>query len=401
MTQPHENLSLVDTEAALTALIAELASAPLLAFDTEFHSERTYTPRLMLLQVAIPGKIWLVDPLALSLEPLVVEMARPGRTVIGHALRNDLRILWQVYGLGLIEVFDTQVAAAFLGHGLQVGLGHLLQRVLHLHLPKGEQMANWGQRPLPDKLKIYAAGDVEHLFALHAALRDELVALERLDWVQAECAGLCSTGQYVRDPALAGERLAGAKRLEPREAGVVYALAALREKMAQDEDVVPHFLLPDDVLMTLAKLAPKHARDIHGDRRLQQRVVQRFAQAWVDAVAAGLQQPVYRAPGRPPPPPELDAVATLGMLLVGELAQKHRIAAPLLAKRDVLLDALREQPDSLEAFCDHAALSGWRRQLVGEPLWRFVRGDQDVRCVADAETGFRLKFSDLEEDAPA
>ncbi len=399
MNKDHENLPLIDTETALSDMIAELATASVLAFDTEFHSERTYTPRLMLLQVAIPGKIWLVDPLALNLAPLVVEMARPGRTVIGHALRNDLRILWQVYNLGLVQVFDTQVAAAFLGHGLQVGLGHLLQRVLHLHLPKGEQMANWGQRPLPDKLKIYAAGDVEHLFAVHEALQGELAELGRLEWVQAECAGLCATGQYTRDPALAGDRLAGAKRLEPREAGVVYALATLREKMAQDEDVVPHFLLPDDVLLSLAKLAPKHPREIHGDRRLQQRVVQRFAQAWVDAVAVGLQNPVQRAPGRAPPPPELDAVATLGMLLVGELAQKHRIAAPLLAKRDVLLDALREAPDTLDAFCLHAGMDGWRRQLVAEPLWRFVRGDQDVRCVTDAETAFRLKFSALGESA--
>lgn len=387
---PHQPL--IDDADGLAQVMQDLRDADRLAIDTEFHSERTYTPRLMLLQVATPKNIWLIDPLALDLRPVVEELARPERLVVGHALRNDLRILWQVYGIALSEVFDTQVAAAFLGHGLQVGLGHLIQRALRITLPKGEQMADWGQRPLPDKLKAYAMGDVAHMFELHRILSQELASLGRLEWLLQECRSLCAPGQYDRDPTTAGDRIAGARRLEAAEMGAVYALAELRERLASQEDVVPHFLVPDEALLTLAKLKPKQARDIQGDRRLQQRAVQRNAQQWVDAVAAGLANPIRRAPGRAPPLPELEAVATLAMLLVGEIAGRERIAAPLLARRDAVTEALREIPTSQAQFCELAGLSGWRETLVGVPLWQFLMGQHRVRCRPGGEAGFALHF---------
>ncbi len=381
---------LCDRSDQLAAVAAAVAAADRVAIDTEFHGERSYYPRLMLLQVATVDGLWLLDPLALDLRPFVQQLATGRALVIGHALKNDLRILWQAYDARFERVFDTQVAAAFLGCGLQMGLAHLVQRVTGVPLAKGEQMADWNQRPLPPKLRQYAGNDVAYLLQVHTEQARRLAELGRTQWLDEECAALSDTRAYDRDPATAGDRVAGARRMDPGEAGVLYAVAALRETMAQQEDVVPHFLITDEALVALARAKPRSAKEIYGDRRLQTRAIQKFAEKWVQAVATGLANPIKRPPGRPPPPPQLEAVASAAMLLVGELASESGIAPQLLTKRETLIEALRESPASCDELADHAGLHGWRRDLVAPRLWRLLTGELALRCELDGEAGFRL-----------
>ena len=387
------SLSVLHTAAEIDALIATLQGQTIIGFDTEFHSERTYVPRLMLMQIATPDEVFLIDPLGKGdIAGLFAAMARPGLCVIGHALKNDLRIAAMQWGVAMSEVFDTQIAAAFLGHGLQIGLSGLLSNVLGVHQPKGDQMSDWSQRPLPPRMLGYAAGDVAHLLLLHARLTEELDRLERRAWVIEECQELCDLSRYVRDPDQAFQRVAGGRRMDPRQAGVLYALAAEREKMAIEEDLVPHFLLPDETLVLLARAAPRSRRDLEGDRRFSQRAVFRYADRWLAAVATGLENPLDRPPSRPPPGPELEAVVSLIMLLVGEIAARGSLAPQLLIKRDTLLGALREMPPTAEALAEALELHGWRADLLVAPLWDLLRGRLQAACGPDAEAGFKLTF---------
>lgn len=379
---------LLSTASALREAVVAVQASPIVAFDTEFHSERTYKPQLMLMQIATASGLWLVDPLALDARPLLEAMA--GRLVVGHALKNDLRIVWLNYGLVFTQVFDTQVAASLLGYGLQVGLSGLLQQTLGVHQPKGEQMSDWSQRPLPDKLRGYAAGDVAHLLALHQLLTSKLEERGRLTWLQEECAELADPSRYERDPDEVWLRISGARKLSPKEAGVLAALAAERERLALEEDLVPHFLLPDDTLLVLAKAAPRARRELEGDRRLQQRGVQRYAQRWIDAVQIGLQRPIAKEPSRPPPPPELETVVSLALLVVGDIAQREGVAQGLLVKRDQLLEALRQTPQSADQLAEAAGLHGWRRDLLQAPLWQLVQGKLAVRCQDGGKAGLQI-----------
>ncbi len=386
-------LQVLTTAAEIDRVIAALALTDAVAFDTEFHSERTYVPRLMLMQLATRDAIFLIDPLdGADLRPLFAAMARPGLVVVGHALKNDLRIVWMLHEMLLNEVFDTQIAAAFLGHGLQIGLSGLLQHVCGVHQPKGDQMADWSQRPLPERLLGYAAGDVRHLLAVYDLLREQLQAAGRLAWALQECAELTAADRYARDPDAAYLKVAGQRRFEPREAGVLFALVQERDAIALQEDIVPHFLLPDDTLLLLARQAPKKRADLEGDRRFQQRGVQRYAQRFCDAVERGLQQPFHRPPGRPPPPPELEAVTALLMLQVNEIATEHSIAPQLLVKRDTLTNALRQGHASEQAFISACELSGWRAELLQAPLWALLTGKTQVVCERGGAAGVRLAF---------
>jgi ribonuclease D len=380
---------LLTTAAELRSVVLAVQRSPLVAFDTEFHSERTYKPQLMLVQVATAEGIWLLDPLTIDLRPLMEAMA--GRLVVGHALKNDLRIVWLNYGLLFPQVFDTQIAASLLGYGLQIGLSGLLLQTLGVHQPKGEQMSDWSQRPLPDKLRGYAAGDVANLLPLYDQLHGRLSERNRLAWLQEECAELAHPERYERDPDEVWLRVSGARKLSPKEAGVLAALAAERERLALEEDMVPHFLMPDDTLLALAKTAPRHKREIEGDRRLQQRGVQRYAARWVEAVERGLKQPIQREASRPPPPAELEPVVSLALLVVGDIAQREAVAQGLLVKRDQLTEALREPRADADALAEAAGLHGWRRDLLAQPLWQLVAGKLGVRCGPGQPLELRLE----------
>ena len=391
--KPQQTPPIVATQEQLAELVAALSTADLVGFDTEFHSERTYVPRLMLLQLATRDGLWLVDPLAdIDLKPLVQAMRRPDLTVIGHALRNDLRILWLQFNLLPERVFDTQIAAAFLGHGLQIGLSGLLQSLLQVHQSKGDQMADWSKRPLPERMVGYAAGDVAHLLPLHARLQDELTRLGRAEWVAEECAMLTDSAPYIRDPDAAFLRVAGGRRMDAREAGVVRALAVEREQIAQEEDIVPHFLLPDEMLHTLARVAPVRRADLDNDRRLNHRTVHRHAQRWLDAVSRGLAEPHHRPAGRAPPGWELEAGAALMMLLVNDIAVKQNLAPQLLVKRETLLNAVREPLTTREALATALGLSGWRAELLIEPMWTLLDGQLAVRCQRQQNGALHLRF---------
>ncbi len=138
---------LIDEPEALRRLVAELAGAERYGLDTEFHRERTYFPHLALLQVAWPGGIALVDPLAVDVAPLAEVLAGPGLAVL-HAADQDLEVLERACGRVPSRLFDTQLAAGFIGFS-SPSLSSLVERVLGRRLEKGDQLTDWTRRPSP------------------------------------------------------------------------------------------------------------------------------------------------------------------------------------------------------------------------------------------------------------
>ncbi len=388
---PNAPTNRVEDEAGMGALLEALKGESLVAVDTEFHSERSYTPRLMLLQVATRDQIWLVDPLAgFDLAPVFDVLAQPGCTVLGHALRNDIEIMALRYGRVPARVFDTQVAAAFLGHGLQIGLAGLLRTLLDLRLAKDSQMSDWSRRPLSPAMSGYAADDVRYLHTVHDMLQEDLVRRDRVRWVDEECAELCVLERYGRDPAEAWQRVSGARRLRPAELGVLVEVAAERERIAAAQDIVPHFLLPDDRLVMLARRRPEHMSELDGDRRMHHRALGRHADQWLAAVARGVDAPMELPRGRPPPRDTHEAVASLMMLVVARFADELALAPQLLVKRKDLLRALEGGGGDHETLVAEAGLVGWRAELLADPLRRLLRGELLVSCAADEPDGYRI-----------
>ncbi len=153
----------VDTE-SLEALIAEVAAEDYYAFDTEFHTERTYVPDLALIQIAWKDRVALVDPLAVDPAPLAAVFGGPG-VAVAHAASQDLDVLLAACGTVPATVFDTQIVAGFLGMSTP-SLSRLVERMLGISLPKADRLSDWLERPISSDQIAYAVNDVAHLLKL-------------------------------------------------------------------------------------------------------------------------------------------------------------------------------------------------------------------------------------------
>ncbi|HEX2039355.1 MAG TPA: HRDC domain-containing protein, partial [Acidimicrobiales bacterium] len=240
----------IDEQAALDDAVEDALGAAEYALDTEFHRERTYYPNLALVQLAWADRLVLVDPYAVDPAPLRRLLEGPGLAVV-HAADQDLEVLDVAVGATPSRLFDTQVAAGFLGMSTP-SLTTLVERVLGRRLPKGDRLTDWTRRPLTAEQQSYAASDVEHLLAVRAHLVSELEARGRLAWAEQECETLLRRPRGAPEPETAWWKLKETRQLRGRARGIAQELAAWRERRAAELDTPPRFVLSDMALASIA-----------------------------------------------------------------------------------------------------------------------------------------------------
>jgi ribonuclease D len=358
----------IDSQAGFDSVVADLAHADRYALDTEFHRERTYYPHLALLQLAWGDRLVLVDPLAVDLRPFAAVLAGPGLAVL-HAADQDLEVLELACAAVPSTLFDTQLAAGFLGQS-SPSLGNLIDRMLGVRLPKGDRLTDWTRRPLTEDQKAYAASDVEHLLALHDVIVGQLEERGRREWAEQECDLLLRRPRLRVEPRRAWWRLKESRQLRGKSRGVAQEVAAWREERAARLDQPPRFILPDLALVSIANRPPRNRDDLGEVRGIDGRYLKGDASTTLlDAVRRGQDLPEGEV--LIPPTDELDRplrpAVTLVSAWVAQLASDLSIDATLLATRADLHAFLRGEAD---ARLSH----GWRHQLVGDPVRRVVDG---------------------------
>ena len=379
---------LVTTAAELTGLVAEVRAAGRLALDTEFVWERTYRPLLGVVQIATDNaETAVVDALAVKdMSPLFPLLRDPAVPVVLHGGGQDLEIMALLMGEPMRGVVDTQVEAAFLGYGLQVGLSALLERVLKVRIRKDQTYTDWIRRPLKPEQLAYARADVLHLLALHDRLCGELERRERLPWVEEELKRLEDGARYQAMPD--DERfhtVKGWQRLEGDELAVLRELAAWRERAARKANIRPNFIANDVVLVTLASRSVEHVEELRGVRGLSGGTVDRHGRTIVAAIRAGRECPKDRWPSPPDrvrrqsPPSGLVALLRAAVQAV---ADRDELASEVIASArdlDMLVACATAKGGKGDPSNDSALLQGWRRTLVGETLLAIARGELAMR----------------------
>jgi ribonuclease D len=358
----------IDTTDGVVALAATLTGEPAIGIDTEFHRERTYFPQVALIQVAWSGGIALIDTTTASVTALAPVLTGPA-VVVMHAAAQDLEVLDRSCGAIPARLFDTQLAAGFIGYG-SPSLATLVERELGFSLPKGDRLTDWLRRPLNAGQRAYAASDVEFLLELHDRLVAELEGRGRLQWAVDECEELRERGGQHRDPDEVWWRIKEARQLRGTATGVAQAVAAWRERRAAAVDQPSRFVLPDLALVGIAQRPPKSIDELRRVRGLDERHLRGgAADEILDAVRQGLALP--RSALHLPPVADVDRelrpAVTLVSAWVSQLGRDLRIDPSILATRSDIEALLRDDPDARLA-------SGWRGEAVGAAIRQLVSG---------------------------
>lgn len=369
----------IDTESQLAAFCKQAASASILAVDTEFMRERTYYPRLCLLQVATPEHIACIDPLALgSLAPLWKLFENPECVKILHAARQDIEVIYQASGAILAPVFDTQVAAALCGYGDQIGYANLVEEILGVQLDKSMTRTDWSRRPLPQDALEYAADDVRHLFDVQKHLVKRLEDHGRLEWLEPEMLSLLDKQQYEPDSSQAWRRVKGVQRLKPRQVARLQKLAEWREEEAMRADRPRQWIIKDEALVFMSQRPPRTKEEIAGVRGVEEKTARKFADTILEALQAGEKaDPPTDLPGRKHKlDPGQEAQLDMLMAALRKLAADAELAPASIASRKDLEKLVRGDMDT-------PVLKGWRKAAAGDRLLDVLAGRISLRATGD------------------
>ncbi len=367
--------------AGVESLMADARDAGRCALDTEFVWERTYAPVLCLVQIATPQRLAVVDPLrGAPLEPIARLIADPAVRKAMHAPSGDLTGFVLHFGMGAAAVFDAQLAAGFAGYGGSLSLERMLDQSVGVRLKHAEGFSDWAKRPLTDQQVAYAADDVRHLLAAMDALEDRLREQGRDRWADEEMERRYGpSAQLVQDPDQAWRRVGGRGKLRGEQLAVLVAAAAWRETEARRRDIPTGWLVRDPTLVELARRRPATAAEAQQVRGLQ---LKRGPQ--LDGLLEALAAADGPAPERPPElgsemRNRIKVVLPLASAVLQAACAEAGIASELVATRDDLESLIRVVGDGDPG--GHPLLSGWRRELAGEPLLRLLRGEVSLRVV--------------------
>jgi ribonuclease D len=363
-------MTLLTTTQEIAELCDELAHEPFVALDTEFMRDRTYWPKLCLVQLAGGKRHAAVDPLApgIDLAPLFALMANPAVIKVFHAARQDVEIFHHLSGQVPTPLFDTQLAAMVCGYGEEVGYETLVSRLAKARVDKSSRFTDWSRRPLTKQQLDYALDDVIHLRVVYQRLDAQLKESGRTEWVAQELAGLTDPNTYEQPPEAAWRRIKVRSR-DPRFLAIVMALAAWREREAQRRDLPRNRIVRDDLLLELAANRPRSVEDIARLRRIS--LDKASNAAAVAAVRAALEMPEAELPVVEPPPKlprGIGPLVDLLRVLLKFQCEEHHVAQRLVATTaDLEAIAAYDAPDV-------AALRGWRREVFGRAALALKQG---------------------------
>lgn len=367
-------MQFIQTQAEIEQLADKLDGVILIAADTEAAGYHRYRDTVCLLQLSTRLETYVVDTLTVpKLDPLARVFAQPETEVVFHDADYDLRLLSRDFGFSVNCLFDTKIAAQFIGEQA-FGLGSLVEKYLGISLEKKHQRADWAQRPLPADMLEYAASDTRHLPDLRDRLREELSQRGRLKWAEEEFQLAQQNRWQVSEDNEAFLRTKGARDLKPRELAIFRELHAWRERAAESRDVAPFRIVSNETLMELARRTPAQLSDLTAVPGLGAGLVERRGEDLLQAVARGVavdetMLPRFpRHPRRPPPDAEFESRVDKLKAARDRVAEELGLDRGFLMPRLQLEDIARSQPKNKEQLLGVPDIRKWQVEALGDAV---------------------------------
>lgn len=361
----------IQDKQTLRAFCERAASSHVLAVDTEFLREKSFFPKLCLIQLGTHEEVAAIDPFAIrDLAPVRALLEDDAITKVFHACAQDLEVLHHVLGCGCEPLFDTQVAASFLGMRQQVSYGSLVEAFSHVHLPKAEALTDWSQRPLDAEQLSYAEDDVRYLPAIYDSMISTLIEKDRLSWVLPEMEHLFEGATCVRDPRSAYMRLKRVTSLTRRQLGVAREVCSWRDTLAAKRDIPRKWVLSDEVCIEICKRLPTNEASLRRIRQTEQ-LSSRDAAAIVAAVETGLAlspEDLPKLEHHDRPTQDQESIIDLMYALLRIISARTGVATQVIATRDDLLEFIHSKKTS-------RLLTSWRYDVAGQYFEKLLSGE--------------------------
>jgi len=356
---------LIQNNDELQRFCAAIQSSRYIALDTEFMRDRTYWPKLCLIQAAGEKDIAAIDPLVpgLDLTPFIDLLRNPNITKVFHAARQDIEIFYHMAQAVPAPIADTQVMASVCGYGESASYENLVKQITGDSIDKSSRFTDWAQRPLSKKQLDYALDDVRHLRPVYEKLLQKVDAANRREWIREDMRILESAETYQLHPENAWKRLK--LRIDkPKYFMIARDLAGWREEEAQKVDIPRQRVLKDEALAEIVYHPPETVEDLLRLRGLYADVAKgRIGQAILDVVKKALAktpEPLPEELKRKPSNGNTGAIADMLRVLLRFISEKEGVAPRIIASSSDL-DALADS-DTAEI----PALHGWRFDLFGK-----------------------------------
>ena len=376
----------VRTPEALAKLVSSLRGPEALAVDSESDSLHHFPEKVCLIQLATPaGEVFLVDPLSLrDLGPLHAVLADRSVVKVLHGAAYDLASMKRDFACAFSGVFDTMVAAQFLGMP-EVGLASLLHQVLGVESGESRQKDDWAARPLSPEQEHYAAEDVRHLIPLRAHLLEALRASGRDNWVEEECRALEATPATVRTfrPDDCFE-IKGVRTLDRRGLAVLKELFVAREAWAHAGGRPPFKVVGNDTLLRLAARRPKTLDDVARIPGCTPTVLHRCGEGILEAIARGAavseeMLPVLRRPKKPRLSPAVERRIAALLAWRSQAAPRLGLDPGLLLPRRLIEPLAGAAPANAMTLGAVDGIRSWRVEALGPEILAALQGAEPSR----------------------
>jgi ribonuclease D len=366
-----------------------LEEQPRLAIDLESNSLYAYKESVCLIQVSIPGKDYIIDPLAgLDLSGLGNLLQSPKKEMVFHAAEYDLILLKREYGLKLEKIFDTMWAARILGYS-RLGLASLLEQFYNVKLNKKYQKANWCHRPLSEPQLAYARMDTHYLLGLRDKLALELEKAGRMKEAQEIFAQLVSVQPSNNEFDPDGFwSVNGVRKMDRRQQAIARALFIYRDQQAKRLNR-PHFkVFPNKTLVELARTGPTNFESLGHVYGMSQGQIRRYGRQILQVIQEGQRAPLPAKPrqkGRRPPIAVSNRYEQLTQWR-RERAQDRGVESDVIMSREALWDLAKANPRSEADLADIDSIGPWRRETYGAEIVRLLTANR-TKQIDDAGLG--------------
>jgi ribonuclease D len=366
-------VEIVSQSVQLDVAVQAMADSRAIALDTESNSFHHYPEQLCLIQIATLHKVYIIDTISLKeLVPLKGVLVDDSIEKVVHGADYDIRSLDRHYGFPIRNLYDTNIAARFVGI-TQFGLAALLKDLLGItiHKSKRLQRTDWGRRPLSADALDYAITDVRHLLALRETLDQRLQALGRTAWVAEECSLLEAVRYTEPNLETAYLSLKGAKNLDGRSLAILQSLFLFREKEARRQHRPPFFVIPDAALISLATSPRATLSEVPG---LRQTGLRRFGIGLQQALRDGLiASPIHRPPTMTAKRLSQEQTQRLSRLKAWRASLSATLSLdPSLLWPTVSLERLAKAPGTLDVEFMSTNIRRWQRDQFASSLHAYL-----------------------------